>query len=123
MRYFIDGYTIRGNPSAVGGGYSIFDEFSVKRAHERIRRPAFTNNEAEILAIKHCLELCMVGDEILTDSMNNVYWCRNGFSKTRHDLNSMLLEIKHLIMRKQVTISWVPREKNVAGWYNEECEK
>ena len=57
MKYYTDGFQIGGNPSRIGGGYTIVDETNTLIERKVIKRFGFTNNEAEILGIAEALRL------------------------------------------------------------------
>lgn len=120
MIYYTDGFTIGGNPSSVGGGYTIVDEHNNLIETRVIEKEAFTNNEAELLGVLEGLRLCKPGDKIITDSMNTVYWIKSGNPKKRPDLKDLCEEAKRLVEQKQVIVEHQPRESNLAGIYNEQ---
>jgi ribonuclease HI len=119
MIFFTDGFTIGSNPSDEGG-YTIMDEKGKLLTSTRIKKSRLTNNETELLGVYHCLlDYAKEGDVITTDSMNTIYWCRNGKSKARQDLNDLMEECKNLLENKKVSLEWCSRDDNMAGWYNE----
>lgn len=122
MKYYTDGFTLESNPSKKGGGYSILDENNTVIAVENIQKEGFTNNEAELLGVYHCLHLCEPGDSISTDSMNTIAWIKTKKLKkvARQDLLSIIIECKKLIEDKIINLMWEGREFNLAGIYNEE---
>jgi ribonuclease HI len=122
MIYYTDGFTIEGNPSSVGGGYTIVDEGGNLIETKVIKKEGFTNNEAELLGVLEGLKLCKPGDKIITDSMNTIYWIRSGNPKKRPDLKELCAEAKRLVEQKQVTVEHQPRALNLAGIYNEQRE-
>ena len=119
MKYYCDGFQIGGNPSDIGGGYSIVDENNKLVECKNIHREHFTNNEAEILGIWGALLLANTGDTISTDSMCCLSWVNKGKSKARPDLKSVLARCKELKEEKQINLMWEAREFNLAGKYNE----
>jgi ribonuclease HI len=121
MKYYFDGYTIGGNPSWKGGGFTVFDEEKLIHTEE-ILKDGFTNNEGELAGLEWCLKnLASENVEITlsTDSMNTIYWSRSGKSKARRDLRERLMWVKNELAIKKVELIWEPRHLNKAGWYNE----
>ena len=121
MKYFSDGFTKLKNPSDVGGGYTIVDENNVLVHLENIDKRGFTNNEAELLGVWHCLNICGEFDIISTDSMNTIAWVRTKNLKkvARQDLLDIIKECKKMVADKAVNLIWEGREHNLAGIYNE----
>jgi ribonuclease HI len=122
-----DGYTIGGNPSRTGGGFTIFDQETrtLVFTHRIFRNPVsdsplFTNNEAELLAAVFALTMVEVGGIVVTDSENTRAWIASGKPKARPDLAWLAGIGKALVEHKKVTLEWRPREVNLAGMYNEE---
>lgn len=120
MKYYSDGFTIKGNPSLLGGGFSVVDEHNTLIVRHNVLKEGFTNNEGELLGVLYILEKCEKGDLISTDSMNTIYWIRSGYSKARPDLIEVIQKAKKLKKDKNVEIIFETREKNLAGVYNEE---
>lgn len=118
VKYYFDGYTILGNPSWKGGGFTVFDEEKLICTKE-ILKECFTNNEAELCGLEWCLENLGENIELSTDSMNTIAWVKGGKSKARKDLTERLMRSKSLISLKNIKLIWEPREKNKAGWFNE----
>lgn len=122
MKYYIDGYTTEGNPSPIGGGFSIVDKYGTLLIRFPVKKKGFTNNEAELLGLSFCLKHhCERGDTISTDSMNTIHWVKRGKSKkARPDLNPVISEVKRLVDSLGIFLVWESREKNLAGIYNDE---
>lgn len=118
MTYYVDGFNYHGNPSPTGGGYTIFDEAKLIKRQE-ILKPGLTNNEAELLAVLAAAQLADEKDTIYTDSMNTIYWCRSGKPKARPDLKDQANAVKRLLYSKKLKLKWIPREQNLAGFYND----
>jgi hypothetical protein len=118
MKYYVDGFTLGGNPG-YGGGYTIVNEFGDLIEEKTHYKDNYTNNEGEVLGLKRALELAKSGDIISTDSQNNLYWLCSGSSKVRKDLDIILSESKSLLYDSGVEIVWERREYNLAGIYNE----
>jgi ribonuclease HI len=121
MKYYVDGYTRERNPSPIGGGFTITDEEGKVLIRFEVKKKGFTNNEAELLAVKFCLEkYCDTDDEISTDSMNTISWIRRGKSKARPDLGEAISSARYILDSKNVLLLWEGREENLAGIYNDE---
>jgi len=118
-KYYIDGYTELGNPSPTGGGYTITDSKGKVLITKRVKKKGLTSNEAEMLGLYRALRKCKKGDVISTDSQNNISWVSNGRSKSRPDLNELLYKCFFVRNKKWIEVIWEPREKNLAGIYNE----
>ena len=116
--FHVDGYTVGSNPSEFGGGFTVFKNGVLLNTNP-VHKYAFTNNEAELLAMHSACLQADKGDRIVTDSQNTMSWIANGKSKARPDLNLMCLECKNLIHRKFLKVVWKPRDYNLAGKYNE----
>lgn len=119
MVYYSDGFTLISNPSPIGGGYTIVDEYDNLIKTETIYKKGLTNNEAELLGVLEALKLCSRKDTIITDSQNTMAWIKNANPKARPDLKELCVEAKELVSYKQVSIIWKPRAANLAGIYNE----
>lgn len=107
------------NPSKVGGGYVVMNEKQQLLAMIEIRKPYFTNNEAELLGVLKATELASEYDTIITDSMNTFYWVRKGKCKARPDLSPVAAEALSNILQKHLELIQEPRETNLAGNYVE----
>ena len=128
-----DGFTIRGNPSKIGGGFTIFalhEDGSKKMVltHTILRNPAvfggqlFTNNEGELLGVHYAALLAPEGGTIITDSNNTIKWV-NGGNKSRPDIDWVCRFTAKIIKDKRLTLTWRPREENLAGVWNEDNGK
>ena len=120
MTYYADCFVYGGNPSDVGGGFTITDEKGKLLWQEEKLQRGFTNNEGELLGVLYACMLASHGDTIVTDSQNTIAWIRSGTPKARPDLTDFATLAKDLVSKKQVTVKWLPREQNLAGIYNEE---
>jgi ribonuclease HI len=120
MIIYSDGFTLISNPSPIGGGYTIVDEFDNLIKTETIYKKGMTNNEAELLGVLEALRLCSHQDTVVTDSRNTMAWIKSGNPKARPDLKDLCSEAKKLVSYKQVSVIWKPRAVNLAGIYNEE---
>lgn len=133
IEYHFDGYTISKNPSPVGGGFTIVaheqdDTGQSERlifTHKILRNPVlfrdtpFTNNEAELLGGVFAAAMAPDGAKLITDSKNTEAWLASGNPKARPDLKWLCVLGAALIKTKDLTLEWRPRERNLAGNYNE----
>ena len=81
-----------------------------------------TNNEGEILAIIEVLKNTERNKEsihVFSDSKIAVGWATKGKTKGARDRDSMALEAYTLLKNTNSKITWIPREKNKAGFYLE----
>lgn len=118
MKWFVDGFTYRSNPSEIGGGFTIFDDTKLVLRKE-ILKPHFTSNEAELLGVLECAKLASKNDEINTDSRNTLAWVKSGKPKARPDLAPQAMEAKDLIKFKELKVIWIARADNWAGIHND----
>jgi ribonuclease HI len=116
---YSDGFNIGGNPSKIGGGYTITDELGEVVAQSQILKVGFTNNEGELLGVLGALELIDNFGEVYTDSTNTIAWVKKGKAKARPDLNQECAKAKYLIEKKKIKLIWINREENLAGIENE----
>lgn len=128
MKIYSDGYTIGSNPSPIGGGYTVVDEFNrllftqkeeVTKYDKNGKAREYTNNEGELKACLKALCFAQEGDVVVVDSINTMAWIRAPFSKARPDLMPYAQKCGELMKQKNVYIQWEPRETNKAGHYNE----
>ena len=126
MKYYTDGYTEFSNPSLTGGGFTITDNSGNLIKTQQIKKVKFTNNEAELLGVRECLNKCEYEDEISTDSNIVICWLREGnkniYKKKfpRPDLISVIEDCKKIINSKSIDVYWEGRDFNLAGIYNEQ---
>lgn len=118
MKYYIDGFTLGGNPGH-GGGYTIVNEYGDLIEEKTYHKPNYTNNEGEVYGLKRALQIAKSGDIISTDSQNNLYWLCSGSSEKRKDLDEVLFDSKSLLFDSGIKIIWERREYNLAGIHNE----
>jgi len=118
-KYYTDGYTLLSNPSPAGGGFSIVNEYGELINHTQTFKKDFTNNEAEVTAIVHALEICKPNDIISSDSKTAITWINIAYSKTRKDLIPLLRHGKDLCTSKNISLIWEGRDFNLAGYFNE----
>lgn len=115
---FVDGWTIKSNPSPFGGGFTVTDASGGLIHREEVRR-RFTNNEGELLGINYAARLATERLHISTDSRIALGWVKKGNAGTRHDLDWIAKETQRLVQQKSLRVIWQPREENKAGQYNE----
>jgi ribonuclease HI len=119
MTYDVDGWMMGRNP-APGGGFTIVNEHNALVARVVMKRPNFTNNDAELWAVAGGAHHAKVGDILRSDSEVMVkWWIPRGACKSRPDLNVLCRYAHNLIRDKRLTLVWVPREQNLAGIYND----
>ncbi len=61
--------------------------------------------------------------EVFTDSRNNLAWLKGNIGKKLNDRNAvmdLLTAIENLKKYVNMSVSWIPREENVAGIFLEE---
>ena len=75
-----------------------------------------TNNEAEYAAMILCLEKSTEGDIIYSDSQLIVNQITQGWKVKAANLYPFYVKAKKLYKDKKVTIEWVSRDNNQAGW-------
>jgi ribonuclease HI len=119
MTYYFDGFTLYGNPSPKGGGFTVTDVDGMLIKRQEVFKVGMTNNEAELLGCLFSAKLANHGDTLVTDSKNTIAWVRRGIPKARPDLTPEASEAKELIKLKNLTLEFVPREENLAGILNE----
>lgn len=124
-----DGFTLNGNPSKIGGGFTIIALHTdgtekMVLTHTIRRNPVlfadrpFTNNEGELLGAHYAALLAPEGMKIITDSNNTIKWV-NGGNKSRPDLDWICRFTAKLMKDKNLSLEWRPREENLAGIWNE----
>lgn len=119
MTYHTDGFTIRANPSPIGGGFTVTDGAGKLIKTKEIQKAGFTNNEGELRGIYYALTIASEGDTIVTDSLLCIGWIQVGFSRKRADLNKAIAAAKQLVEEKRIDLMFKPRWENHAGKYNE----
>lgn len=118
MKYYVDGFTIGGNPG-LAGGFTIVDENNKLIKRETRKKSGFTNNEGEILGVAYAAILACYGDTIVTDSKTAISWATVALCGSRPDLKDMCQVLKELILSKNISLVWQPRKENLAGIMNE----
>ena len=119
MKLYCDGYCIQKNPSDIGGGYTIVDEYNNLIKTKKILKQGLTNNEAELLGIYNALRKSKKNGIISSDSQCCIAWAKNGYAEARPDLNDICWKSKLLLFKKNINLIWERRELNLAGHYNE----
>ena len=119
MILYCDGFTEYSNPSRTGGGWVVFSEDETILEIGCIKKSGFTSNEAELLGIQKALQIAQQNDEVRTDSMNNLAWIKSCKSKVRADLMPIMKECNELQKNKNIKLTFVPRDKNLAGVFIE----
>lgn len=118
MKLYSDGYTVKENP-AVEGGFVVADDWGEIIIHKVVVDPKgqknITNNEMELLGLLYACMYANNGDEIETDSKNNIAWINRPNSKVRMDLMPIARSIDILRKQKNLLIFWKGRETNQAG--------
>jgi ribonuclease HI len=117
--WHVDGFTLGPNPSPHGGGFTVIGPAGQLVVSHTLYRP-MTCNEAELLAVAFAVWRASSQDVIYTDSQTAFYWIRSGVCKSRPDLTTVARKTKHWIQTKSLTVTLVPRERNLAGHYNEQ---
>lgn len=125
-KYFIDGFTIKSNPSLKGGLTISTEDGNIVSQYFVMSRDGslITNNYTEFLALYKTLEMCSQGDTIITDSQNSISWSKLHFPKKSHrkDLKNLARKINIMISEKNINLVYIARDLNIAGLINEECE-
>ena len=97
-------------------GYGFYIENTGESSYEK--KSNLTNNQAEYMAIIHALKTVNVGNEIIiySDSKNTVCQLNHEYAINNDQLRSLAKKIWILIkLHKSVKITWIPRNKNIAG--------
>jgi ribonuclease HI len=103
------------------GGLNSGYGFYVKETGESFykKESGITNNQAEYLAIIAALKKFTDSETeitIFSDSKNTVSQLNHDFAINNEKLRQLAQEAWQLISKhSKVTISWVPREQNIAG--------
>jgi ribonuclease HI len=114
-RIYIDGAGMR--PDGTGSGYGWMDEH---RGIEFYRqRDGLTNNQAEYRALLSAVKHLPQGSvaEMFTDSELICYQFEGSYKVRDPKLKKLLTRVYETIKQRQVkvTLSWVRRERNLAG--------
>lgn len=125
IEYHFDGYTIRGNPSKIGGGFTVKSNDGFLFTHKILRNPIlfdgkpFTNNEGELLGAVFAAAMAPVGALLVTDSKNTMAWLASEHPKARPDLKWLCQLGARIIEEKKQKLEWRGRDHNLAGQHNE----
>lgn len=110
MRIYCDGKKAEG----IGGlVICISDDYNLFEA--RFYRGNLTQNKIEYLAILLACEVAPPNSMIFSDSMIVVNQLRGEFKVRRDDFKEIWTKIKKLMYDKNLYVSWVRREENLAG--------
>ncbi|MFA5340338.1 MAG: reverse transcriptase-like protein [Clostridia bacterium] len=74
-----------------------------------------TNNEEEYRGVIAALKLCSAGDEVCTDSLLVVNQISGRYKVKEPRLKPLCEQAQHLLIEKKAAITWITREKNLAG--------
>jgi len=115
IRIFTDGAGKR--PDGKGSGIAWIREDTKERVVERI--DGLSNNDAEYRAVISALKRLPNGShvEILADSLLVVSQTKGEYRICDPKLVRLASELKTVVERKRLhfTITWIPREDNLAG--------
>lgn len=122
MTFDCDGFLLGPNPSQRGGGFTVVDESGRLVVSQTLRKPNFTNNEAELWAVAAALTKAGPGDVVRTDAQTMLWWVNSGVIKSfdRRDLMPLCRYAHGLLINKECQLVWIPRHENLAGIYNEQ---
>lgn len=123
MRYDVDGFLNGPNGHNTGGGFTIVNGDNKLIHRVPLRKKNLTNNEAELWAVAAAVYLAQPGDTIYSDSQCVArYWVPEGRCRARSDLNALCRIANIGIQEKGLTLTWAPRDENLAGIYNEKAQ-
>ena len=111
MRYYTDGSSTIGVKSA----YCVTDENGKVVEYIESVMPSYTNNEEEYHGVIAALYLAKTGDEVYTDSLLVVNQIKGMYAVKKPHLKALCDEAKRLQREKQVPVTWISREENLAG--------
>jgi len=117
MLYYVDG-----SSSFIGREIAVTDNDGNLLLSKKYKKE-LTNNELEYEAIIAALELCENGDSIYSDSKLCVEQIIGNFKIRQAHLEPYATRAKKILETKKVTITWIPRERNLAGKYLEKKVK
>jgi ribonuclease HI len=112
-KIYCDGYTILSNPSDLGGGWVVVR--GKKDYRFSVTTPGFTNNEAELRGIFEAAKMANRREKIYSDSRVAIGWVNKRKAGPRNDLHSLAHDTKQIIIEKQLSLEYIPREQNKAG--------
>lgn len=109
-------YTDGSGSNGIKSAYIVTDEAGEILEHVEHKAPCCrTNNEEEYNAVIAALKMCSPGSELRTDSALVYHQVLGHWHCKQPHLQTLCKEAKKLLQEKNCTITWVPREKNVAG--------
>ena len=111
MNIYLDGSGFNGKTS----GYAVVFEGNVKPPIVVRLTLNKTNNEMEYASLIRALEEAETGDHLFTDSQLLVGQVTAGWKVNFAHLRPLVKDAKRLVAEKKVKLTWVPREKNLAG--------
>lgn len=112
MIYYTDGSGSNGLKSA----YIVTDETANILEHVEHKAPGCkTNNEEEYNAVIAALKMCTPESEIRTDSQLVYHQVLGHWKCKQPHLGLLCEEARRILRDKKCTITWVPRDSNVAG--------
>lgn len=82
----------------------------------------YTSNQMEYEGLIRALRICSVGTEIITDSQLLVGHLTKSWKVNSEKLKSRFIKAKQLIKEKEVKLTWVRRDKNLAGIHLEKLK-
>ena len=109
MRIWIDGSGYNGERS----GYCVY--FEDGRCFEESFVEPNSNNMMEYLALYEALKRCSSGDEIFTDSQLVTKQVAGLWNCNFEHLIEMRDNCIELMKDKRITLTWIPRDENLAG--------
>lgn len=113
--FYIDGSGFNGKIARTCVYDSNRSSFSILEYTEHL-----TNNEAEYIAVISALEYSSSRDQIFSDSLLVVNQINHIWKIHNSHLKPYCTNARNLIAQKTITLSWVPREENIAGLKLEE---
>lgn len=79
-----------------------------------------TNNEGELIAIVSAAKVAPRDSVILSDSDLAVKWVNFQYGTKIDRLKPLIYDATIIVRKKNITVEWISREKNLAGQYIEE---
>ena len=109
MKIYVDGSGFNGNESKYCVLLENQEPIIVRFNEDR------TNNEMEYESLIHALKLANNKDHIITDSRLIVGQVTMNWKVNAKHLLKYVTEAKKLTKEKNISLYWIPREKNLAG--------
>lgn len=119
-----DGWCQGSNPSTSGGA-TVVRASDKKMWEKRFKAERITNNMMELEAGVLAAEVAEEGDLLVTDSKVVVHYATNPKTRRRSKHPQLLrpgTKLAELLVEKNLTLEWRPREGNLAGIHNEGFE-